>query len=212
MSRGSAYRFAGRDEPSLADVSFSLPAGTISVLAGRTGSGKSTLLRALAGLIPHHASGEMRGAVRLFDQDTRTLGTSDLAATAGLVLQSPDDQLCTATVESEIAFGLANLCLPIAEIERRIESWLDRLGLASRRHQATQTLSGGQKQRLLLASILAMSPRLLILDEPLAQLDATGAAELLDRLDALRREGLTIVVAEHRLDDLLPRSRSSPGA
>ena len=88
----------------------------------------------------------MSGSVRLFDQDTRSLGTADLAATAGLVLQSPDDQLCTTTVESEIAFGLANLCLPAEEIERRIGSWLDRLGLASLRHQATQTLSGGQKQ------------------------------------------------------------------
>ncbi len=203
---GLGYRFTARDEPSLADVSFSLPAGTIAVVAGRTGSGKSTLLRALAGLIPHHASGEMSGSVRLFDQDTRSLGTADLAATAGLVLQSPDDQLCTTTVESEIAFGLANLCLPAEEIERRIGSWLDRLGLASLRHQATQTLSGGQKQRLLLASILAMSPRLLLFDEPLAELDATGAAELLDLLDSLRREGFSIIVAEHHLDELLPRA------
>ena len=143
----------------------------------------------------------MSGVVYLFDRDTHTLGTSDLASTAGLVLQSPDDQLCTTTVESEIAFGLANLCLPADEIECRIRRRGSiGSGYQPQRHQATQTLSGGQKQRLLLASILAMSPRLLLFDEPLAQLDATGAAELLDLLDA---------PAPRRIDD--HRGRTSPG-
>jgi energy-coupling factor transport system ATP-binding protein len=197
------YTFAGREQPSLSDISFSLAPGSWTLLAGRTGSGKSTLLRALAGLIPNQAAGEMGGSVHLFGLDTRGASPASLARAAGLVLQSPDDQMCTTTVESEVAFGLANLGLPPAEIDRRIAHWLDELGLSACRHQATQTLSGGQKQRLMLASILAMGPRLLLLDEPLAQLDYRAATELLDVLDTLRQAGLTLVVAEHRLDRLL---------
>ncbi|HVU88563.1 MAG TPA: ABC transporter ATP-binding protein [Pirellulales bacterium] len=204
--RDFGYRFVARDRPWLADISCTIPRGVLVVVAGRTGSGKSTLLRALAGLIPHHAAGEMAGAIDLFGRDTRALGTQELAATAGLVLQNPDEQICTTTVDSEIAFGLANLGLPSGEIARRSETWLARFGLSACRHQATNTLSGGQKQKLLLASILAMGPQLLLFDEPLAQLDPLAVHELLGILDSLRREGLTIVIAEHRLDDLLPRA------
>ncbi|HEY2839015.1 MAG TPA: ABC transporter ATP-binding protein, partial [Pirellulales bacterium] len=106
----------------------------------------------------------------------------------------------------EVAFGLENLCLPEAEIEERVNHWLARFELEAVRDQANNTLSGGQKQRLMLASILAMGPRLLLLDEPLAQLDAAGVAELLDELDRLRATGLIVVVAEHRLDELLRRA------
>ncbi|HEY4313279.1 MAG TPA: ABC transporter ATP-binding protein [Pirellulales bacterium] len=203
---GLRYRFAEREAPSLSDITFTLAPGTLNVVAGRTGSGKSTLLRALAGLIPHHAAGEMLGSVQLFGRDTRSAGTHELAATVGLVLQSPDEQLCTTSVESEMAFGLANLGLPVEEITHRTGHWLDRMQLAAKCHQSTTTLSGGQKQRLLLASVMAMGTRLLLLDEPLAQLDPLGAADLLDLLDELRRDGLTIIVAEHRLEDLMSRA------
>jgi len=200
------YTFFGSERPSLADISFTLTQGSLTVLAGPTGSGKSTLLRILAGLIPNSAAGQMQGRVRLFDLDTEDAASLDLATRAGLVLQSPDDQICTTHVESEVAFGLENLCLPTPEIERRIGHWLARFNLAAQRHQRTHTLSGGQKQRLTLASILAMGPRLLLLDEPLAQLDAAGAMQLLDELEQLRAAGLTVLIAEHRLDDLLPRA------
>jgi energy-coupling factor transporter ATP-binding protein EcfA2 len=200
------YTFAGSDRAALADISLTLAPGSLTVLAGQTGSGKSTLLRVLAGLIPGSASGRMAGRVQLFDLDTAGASSLDLATRAGLVLQSPDDQICTSDPVSEVAFGLENLCLPLPEIERRADHWLDRFALTAQRNQATNSLSGGQKQRLMLASILAMGPRLLLLDEPLAQLDAAGAAELLDELDGLRAAGLTVVVAEHRLDDLLRRA------
>jgi energy-coupling factor transport system ATP-binding protein len=205
VAAGLCYTFAGREKQSLSDISFALAAGSWTLVAGKTGSGKSTLLRALAGLIPQQAAGTMNGAVRVFGLDTRTAQPLELASSAGLVLQSPDEQICTTTVTDEIAFGLANLCLPVAEIDRRISLWLDRLGLSAQHRQSTHTLSGGQKSRLLLASVLAMGPRLLLLDEPLAQLDYEGAVELLDLLEKLRSEGLTIVVAEHRLEELASR-------
>lgn len=199
-----SYTFVGRERSSLRDIAFTLPAASWTVIAGRTGSGKSTLLRALAGLIPHHASGLMQGRVRLLGADTRTLRPAGFARRVGLILQSPDDQLCATTVEAEVAFGLENLGLPAREIGPRIDAALAAAGLAELQRRPTRHLSGGQKQRLLLASIGALEPRILLLDEPLAQLDSFAAAELLGELDQLRRQGVTIVVAEHRLDDLVP--------
>jgi energy-coupling factor transporter ATP-binding protein EcfA2 len=203
LVEGLSFTFVGRDQPSLVDVSCRLPQASWTIVTGRTGSGKSTFLRALAGLIPHHSSGTMQGRVRLFGHDTATARPAQLARQVGLVLQSPDEQLCATTVEAEAAFGLENLATPVEEIGPRIEDCLKRMGLEGLERRATRQLSGGQKQRLLLASILAMRPRLLLLDEPLSQLDPAAAAELLCQLDGLRATGLAIVLAEHRLDEVL---------
>ena len=197
-----SYTYLGRERPALADISFTLAPGTITLVVGRSGSGKSTLLRALAGLIPNQSAGEMSGTVRLSGLDTRRARPAELARRAGLVLQSPDEQICTTRVDSEVAFGLANLCLPPPEIRRRVAAALERFGLSAFERCGTQTLSGGQKQRLLLASILAMRPGLLLIDEPLARLDGAGVSDLLAELARLRNEGLAIVVAEHRTADL----------
>ncbi len=197
------FTFAGRGEPTLQDISFSLEPGGWTVLAGRSGSGKSTLVRAAAGLIPHLSAGSMQGAVRLFGRDTRACNPQQLASLAGVVLQSPDDQICTTTAAGEIAFGLENLALPPADIGQRVEQTLGRLNMSGLGRRSTQQLSGGQKQRLTLAAIMAMRPKLLLLDEPLSQLDAAAVAELLEELSRLRNEGLTILFVEHRLDDVL---------
>ncbi|MBX3413112.1 MAG: ATP-binding cassette domain-containing protein [Pirellulales bacterium] len=197
------YTFAGRTVPSLAEIDFTLEPGTWTLLAGRTGSGKSTLLRALAGLIPHHTAGTMRGRVELDGRDTRHITRAELARTVGIVFQSPDDQICSTTVAAEVAFGLENLSVDEAEIGERVAAALARVGLAQFRDARTAHLSGGQKQRLLLASILAMEPQIVLLDEPLSQLDRATAGELLQTLDDLRQAGLTLVTAEHRLDEII---------
>lgn len=199
------YQFAGSESRAIVGISFELEEASWTLVAGRTGSGKTTLLRALCGLIPHHASGAMRGTVKLLDRDTRAQTTAQLAELVGLVLQSPDDQLCTTTPAAEVAFGLENLCEPPATIERRIDEALSSARLTDIALLRNHQLSGGQKQRLVLASVMAVRPRVLILDEPLSQLDQVAAQELLDTLDRLRREGVTIVMVEHRLDDVLPR-------
>jgi energy-coupling factor transport system ATP-binding protein len=198
------YRFAGSESLAVEGISFELEKASWTLVAGRTGSGKTTLLRALCGLIPHHASGEMQGTVKLLERDTRRQTTAQLAELVGLVLQSPDDQLCTTTPAAEIAFGLENLCQPPEVIKRRIDEVLSAARLTDITMLRNHQLSGGQKQRLVLASIMAARPRVLILDEPLSQLDQVAAQELLDCLDRLRREGVTIVMVEHRLDDVLP--------
>ncbi|HXT58455.1 MAG TPA: ABC transporter ATP-binding protein [Pirellulales bacterium] len=199
-----SFTFAGRAAPTLRDISYSIEPGSWTVLAGRSGSGKSTLLRAMAGLIPHHSAGQMQGDVLMFGRNTRSSSPAELASQAGLLLQLPDDQICTTTVGAEIAFGLENLALPSEEIASRVRESLAGLGLRGRERQGTQQLSGGEKQRLALAAVLAMRPRLLLLDEPLSQLDAVAAAELLAELARLRDAGMAIVLAEHRLDEVLP--------
>lgn len=201
-----SFTYCGRSVPTLREVSFTLPAGSWTVLTGGTGSGKSTLLRALAGLIPRHSSGTMSGSVRLCGQDARDATPTSLASTVGLVLQSPDDQICTTRVESEVAFGLENLATPPEKIGPRIDRALAAVELASVRTWPTAELSGGQRQRLTLASVLALDPQVILLDEPLSQLDTTGATKLLVELDQLRASGKTIVVAEHRLTDVLARA------
>jgi energy-coupling factor transporter ATP-binding protein EcfA2 len=198
------YTFPGRAEPSVCDVSFALAAGSWTVVAGPTGSGKSTLLRALAGLIPHTARGTMTGGVYWLGRDTRDWSISEAAGEVGLVLQSPDDQICTTTVEGELAFGLENLNLPVDEIRRRIEATAARFGLDALLRKPTTQLSAGWKQRLVLAAIEAMGPRILICDEPLSRLDPRAAETLLGELRRLRAAGMTIVTAEHRLEHLLP--------
>ena len=201
-----SFTYAGRGAPSLQGVSFSLPPGSWTVIAGGTGSGKSTLLRALAGLIPHHSAGIATGRVLLFDRDTRETSTANLARTVGLVLQSPQDQICTTQVQSEVAFGLENLATPVAQFEQRIDEALSTVALTEFRHRPTAELSGGQQQRVVLASVLALRPKILLLDEPFSQLDAESSRELLGELVRLQELGVTIVIAEHRLADVLPRA------
>lgn len=201
-----SFTYAGRDAPSLHGVSFSLAPGSWTVIAGGTGSGKSTLLRALAGLVPHHSSGSASGRVLLFDRDTRETSTANLARTVGLVLQSPQDQICTTHVQSEVAFGLENLATPVAQFDERIDEALSTVALTEFRHRPTAELSGGQQQRVVLASVLALRPKILLLDEPLSQLDAESSRELLSELVRLQQQGVTIVIAEHRLVEVLPRA------
>ena len=203
-----SYCFAGRQIPSLDHQSFDLPRGSWTLVAGQTGSGKSTLLRALCGLIPHHTAGTMSGTVKLFGRSTHDTTPAKLAGDVGLVLQSPDDQICASTVEAEMAFGLENLAVEPGEIGRRIKNGLQRVGLQALRGSRTHQLSGGQKQKLMLGAILAMQPRLLLLDEPLSQLDPISAGELLEQLRELRQAGLTLVMVEHRFDELLSRADS----
>ncbi len=218
-----SFTYAGRTQPSLCDITLSIESGSLALLAGRSGSGKSTLLRAMAGLIPHHSAGAMSGRVLLSapskavsasanecpcadddrQLDTRHAAPRELARRVGLVLQSADEQLCATSVTGEIAFGLENLGLPAREIDSRIAAAIEQFGLEGCQTVPPQQLSGGQKQRLLLAAFWAMRPGLLLLDEPLSQLDAVAAQELLDQIKRLRGQGWAVVVAEHRLEDLL---------
>ena len=209
MIRAECLRFAypGVGRPVLDGVDVTIAPGELVLVVGASGSGKSTLLRCLNGLIPHFHGGEFAGSVLVGGRDTRRHQPRDLADTVGLVLQDPESQVVAETVEDEIAFGMENLGLPLLSIRKRLEEALDQLHLAGLRRRRLDSLSGGELQRVAIASVLAMQPRLLLLDEPTSQLDPQSAEELLTTVERLNDDlGLTVVIAEHRLERVVQYS------
>jgi energy-coupling factor transporter ATP-binding protein EcfA2 len=170
-----------------------------------SGCGKSTLALTLAGLIPSRIHGELRGLVSFGGRPLSGLPPHEASQLVGMVFQNPNLQLINQTVVSEVAFGPENLALPQPEIEARVEWCLDVTGMSGMRRAAVITLSGGQKQRTAIAATLAMRPRILVLDEPLSDLDPVGAQEVLATLHRLAHEERTgVVIIEHRVDEVAP--------
>jgi len=171
------------------------------LVAGASGSGKSSLARVLAGLIPDFYGGRFGGRVYFEGRDMRGMDRRKLARQVGMVFQDPEKQLVMTGVEAEIAFGLENLGLPQKEMLRRVAEVISFLGLTDLRQEFTAGLSGGQKQKLALAAVLAMQPRVLIMDEPTSQLDPVAAEDFLNLIKRLNEElGFTIVLIEQRLE------------
>lgn len=203
--RNVSYRYPGADRFALSGVTWDIDRDSFTLVAGESGSGKSTLLRTLNGLVPHYAGGRFGGNVIVAGRDTRRTGPRDLAAHVGFVFQDPEAQLVTTRVEDEIAFGPEQFGMEPRRMRVRVEEALDLVGIAHLRHRETATLSGGERQRVAIAAALALRPDLLVLDEPTSQLDPWAADEMLSGLRRLNDDfGLTIVLAEHRLDRLLP--------
>lgn len=198
-----SFRYPARPAPALSNVGFRLRAGESVLILGPSGSGKSTLALALNGLIPHAVEGEAHGRVLLRGMDTRTYPVARLSQEAGLMFQDPDAQFCCLTAEEEVAFGPENLCVPAEEVRARAHDALRTVGLWHLKDARIDHLSGGQKQRLAAACALAMHASVLICDEPTANLDPSGARELLATLARLGKHGTSLVIIEHRLDDVL---------
>jgi energy-coupling factor transporter ATP-binding protein EcfA2 len=180
--------------PSLAGVDLSVPAGGRLGIVGPNGAGKTTLMLCLAGVL----RGE--GEVRVHDLDVTRAPLAAVAEVLGLVFPDPRDQLFCMSVEDDVAFGLRNLGLPEADVAARVEAALAMVGLASRAGRMPHHLSCGEQKRVVLASVLAMRPRVLALDEPSAFLDPAGRRQLIRLLDRL--DG-TLVIASHDLDLVL---------
>lgn len=196
-----SYGYLGAGK-ALDGVSLAVAPGEVVLITGPSGSGKSTLARCLTGLIPHLYHGELQGACLVDGVSTTDTPLWRLAKRAGFVFQNPGEQLLATSVEEEIIFGLENLGLPPEEIESRLEEALERFGLKEMRHRAPQTLSGGEQQKLALAAIMARHPAALVLDEPLSMLDTTAASALVEHLLGLARDGVTVVLCEHRAEYL----------
>jgi energy-coupling factor transport system ATP-binding protein len=198
-----SFQYAAATTRTLDNISFQVPAGSLLLVAGPSGCGKSTLLRCLNGLIPHSYKGTLWGEARLGGEDIFHLSRAALARRVGTVLQDPSRQLVASTVGSDLAFGPENLGLPVAEVEERVTRALGLLGLEGLRERETQALSGGEHQKVAIAGVLALDPAVLLLDEPLANLDPRSAWEALQLFRRLADEGRSVILVEHRVEDAL---------
>lgn len=186
----------------LENTDFAAEYGEVTLLSGHSGEGKSTLMYIVSGIIPNVNYGELSGEVLVGGESIKGRKMGDICRKVGVVLQNADEQIIQKIVEDEIAFGCENLAFPPEKIRKQIEIVCNLMKLDT--NWKCRTLSGGQKQRLITASTLAMGQKIIILDEPLANLDKDGAAMLMGTLRSLAKAGYCIVVIEHRLDMVLP--------
>lgn len=196
------FTYPEQKQPALESVNLEVEPGDFVVLFGESGSGKTTLLRMLkAELAPY---GKREGIIRYNGVDIQELNEREAAREVGFVMQNPDTQIVTDTVWHELAFGLENIGTPPELIRRHVAEIANYFGIHTWFHKKTMELSGGEKQLLNVASIMAMQPNLLVLDEPTSQLDPIAASNFVHMLEKLNRDlGLTIVMSEHRLEEVL---------
>jgi energy-coupling factor transport system ATP-binding protein len=200
---GLSFRYQRRAEPALRDVSFEVELGEVLLVAGPSGCGKSTLIRALNGLIPHSYRGELAGRVVVGGLDTAVTPLRGLASVVGTVLQDPARQVVASTVQAELTFGPENLGVERGEIGRRLARVAIESGLEPLMPRTTDELSGGEGQQVAIGGALMLEPRLLVLDEPLANLDPAAASRLLALVRRLADAGTAVVIVEHRIEDVL---------
>jgi len=198
-----SFRYRDRQQLAIQDVSVSLEPGELLLVAGPSGCGKTTLARCINGLIPRSYKGELTGLIQIMGQEISDLSLARISQMIGTVLQDPERQILGTRVISEVAFGLENLAFTRPEIRERVKETMDYLGIHELSQRETHNLSGGEKQKVALAGVLAMRPGLLLLDEPLASLDPASAQETLTLLRRLVDEGMTVLIVEHRVEDVL---------
>ena len=193
-----SFKYDGAKENVLENINLTVEYGETVLLSGVSGEGKSTLLSIINGVIPFVNSGEFSGSVEIDGKDVTKLKISERSKLIGTVLQNADEQIIYDLVNEEIAFGCENLNIASEEIDKRIERFTTLMQIE--KNAKTKTLSGGQKQRLITASTLAMEQKIIILDEPLANLDTHTAHILLKALRNLANSGYAVLIVEHRLD------------
>lgn len=192
-----SYGTAADGAYALKDIDLSVEEGTFVGLIGPSGAGKSTLANAITGAIPHHYRGRLFGSTLVAGLDTCEASLTDIAKVAGSVLQDIDAQMVASVVEDELLFGLENFGIDHREIEGRIASALDAVGIADLRHREIATLSGGQKQKVAIAAILAMTPRVIVMDEPTSALDPASARDVFEVLRRAKElTGMTVILIE----------------
>jgi energy-coupling factor transport system ATP-binding protein len=197
------FRYRERSQPAIQKVSFTVHPGEIVLLAGPSGCGKTTLARCINGLIPRSYEGDLSGRILLQGEDASQKTLPQISQIIGTVLQDPERQILGTKVKTEVAFGLENMGLPRQEILERVDVAMEHLRINHLAERETFNLSGGEKQKVALAGVLAMSPGLLMLDEPLASLDPASAVDALNLIRRLADEGMGVLMVEHRVEDVL---------
>ena len=199
--RDLTFYYGDASRPALQDVNLDIEDGEFVLVTGPSGCGKTSLCRCFNGLIPHFYGGEIAGGLEVQGLDVMRHTTRDLATRVGMVFQDPENQLVSMDVQREVAFGLENLAFPKDVMAKRVEEALDTLGISGLRHRQVHELSGGEKQKVVISSVLALHPDILVLDEPTSELDPKGAEDVLSIVRRLNDElGITVILVEHRLD------------
>ena len=199
-----SFKYSSSDTNILENINLSIESNEITVLAGPTGCGKSTLLKSIVGLIPNMYDGEYSGEVIVDGIRIKDAEIKEIAKRVGFVFQNPENQIFMFSVERDIAFGLENLGIEQEIIKERIKKIMETLSITHLAEKAPHELSDGQKQRTALAGVLAMEPKILILDEPTSLLDPKTASEFMELMNKLCKEkGISIIIVEHRLDLVL---------
>src|SRR5690606_1072997 len=198
------YRYPSSEKLALDDLSFEVDEGEMIGIIGRNGAGKSTLCQAFVGLVPHADRGAYGGKVVVSGLEVLKSSVSQLARRVGIVFQNPFTQVTGSkwTVYEEVAFGLENLGVPRKEMIDRIDYALQLLGMEKYRDRHPFDLSGGQMQRMAIASVIALQPEILVLDEPTSQLDPQGSEGVFRAVHRLREEGMTVILAEHNMEKI----------
>jgi len=200
-TKNLTYTYPGGTGPSISDVSIKIEKGEFTLITGPSGCGKTTLCRCFNGLIPHFYQGEMKGEVTITDLNVTEHPIYEIARHVGLVFQNPENQLFALSVEKDVAFGLENLGVPREEMRKKVDWALQLTGIYDLRERAPHELSGGQQQRVAIASVLAMQPQVIVLDEPTSFLDPLSAKKIFEVIREMNRNlGITVVLVEHRLD------------
>ena len=195
-----SFSYGSEAAHALDHVSLTVEEGDFVGIIGPSGAGKSTLTACLSGAIPHHFTGELFGSTRVAGRDTCDVTLTDISRTVGSVAQDIDAQMVASVVEDEMLFGLENFGVPHDQIEGRIARTLETVGISDLRHREIATLSGGQKQKVAIAAILALEPRVLVLDEPTAALDPVSSSVVFETLaDINRRLNITVIVIEQKV-------------
>jgi energy-coupling factor transport system ATP-binding protein len=185
----------------LKGIDIDIKEGEFVAIMGPSGCGKSTLLYILAGIIPNMIRGEVRGSIKVLGKEILNLRPEEIVRNIGFVFQNPDSQLLMPTAIEEVIMGLENLGLPREEILARAWNVIRYVGLEGKARQSPRSLSAGEKQILAIASVLALKPKILILDEPTSMLDHIGTAKVLGLIERLKREAeITTIVVEHRIE------------
>ena len=194
------FRYREGADPVLKGIDLAIPDGTFVGVTGAAGSGKSTLTYAVNGIIPHCYPGDFYGSVRVDGLDTCEASLTDISRLVGSVCQDIDSQMVSSVVEDEVLYGLENFGVPKDEIEGRVTEALAAMGIEDLRHRGIAELSGGQKQKVAVASVIALKPRVLVLDEPTAELDPASSVAVFDLLKRYSEENdTTVIVVEQKI-------------
>ena len=194
-----SFRYKGSDEGLLDSFSLSVKKGEVLLLCGESGSGKTTVIRLINGLIPHYYQGELEGNVRVAERDIKETELYELAGTVGTVFQNPRSQFFSVDTDGEIVFGPENIGLATDEIIRRKQETVKELDIEKLLGKSLFELSGGEKQKIACASVSALLPDIILLDEPSANLDRTATEYLRETIIKWKKQGKTIIISEHRL-------------